>query len=78
MTNTLGIMLETLKNYPWTRLSVRIMGAIKRQFFDTVTHVFENSDLSEEIFAIDTWGAVVCVLGHGCKHMLTVLRTLWR
>ena len=42
MTNTLGIMLEILNNYPWTRLSVRIIGAIKRQFLHMVTHVFDN------------------------------------
>ena len=34
------------------------------------THVFNNSNLSQEIFAIDTWGAVICSLGHGRKHML--------
>ena len=57
MTNTRGIMLEILTNYPWNRLSVRItlIGVIKRQFFD-------NSNLSLEIFAIDTWGAVICSL----------------
>ena len=59
-------------NYPWIRFSVRMMGAIKRQFFHMVTHGFENSDLSQEIFAIDTWGAVICSLGHGRKHMLTI------
>ena len=75
MTNTLGIMLEI---YPWTRLTVRIIGAIKRQFFHMVTHVFDNSNLSQEIFAIDTWGAVICFLGHGRKHMLTILPTVWR
>ena len=53
MTNTLGIMLEILNNYPWTRLSVRIIGVIKRQFFHMVTHVFDNSNLPQEIFAID-------------------------
>ena len=52
MTNTLGIMLEILNNYPSTRLSVRIIGVIKRQFFLMVTHVFDNSDLSKEIFAV--------------------------
>ena len=31
--NTLGIMLESFSNYPWTRLSVRIIGAIEREFF---------------------------------------------
>ena len=70
MTNTLGIMLEFLNNYPWTRLSVRITEAIKRQFFHMVTHVFDNSNLSQEIFAINTWRAVICSLGHGRKHML--------
>ena len=39
-----------------------------------VTHVFDNSNLSQEIFAIDTWGAVICFLGHGRKHMLTTVR----
>ena len=78
MTNTLRIMLEILNNYPWTRLSVRIIGPIKRQFFHMVTHVFDNSSLSQENFAIDTWGAVICTLGHGRKHMLTILPTIWR
>ena len=78
MTNTLGIMLEILNNYPWARLSVRIIGAIKRQFFHVVTHDFHNSNLSQEIFAIDTCGAVISSLGHGRKHMLTVLPTIWR
>ena len=71
-------MLEILSNYPWTRLSVRIIGAIKRQFFHMVTHVFDNSSLSQEIFAIDTWRAVLCSLGRGRKHMLTILPTMWR
>ena len=70
MRNRLGIMLEILNNYLWTRLSVRIIGAIKRQFFHMVTHVFDNSNLSQEIFAIDTWGAIICSLGQGRKHML--------
>ena len=43
-----------------------------------VTHVFDNSNLSQEIFAIDTWGAVICSLGHGRKHMLTILPIIWR
>ena len=43
-----------------------------------VTHVFDNSNLSQEIFAIDTWGAVICFLEHGRKHMLTILPTIWR
>ena len=55
---------DNASNYPWTRLSVRIIGVIKRQFFHTVTHVFDNSSLSQEIFAIDTWRAVICSLGH--------------
>ena len=49
-------MLEILNNYPWTRLSVRInllIGVIKRQFFRMITHVFDNSNLLQEIFAID-------------------------
>ena len=71
-------MLEILNNYPWTRLSVRIIGVIKRQFLHMVTHVFDNSNLSQEIFAIDTWGAVICSLGHGRKQMLTISLTIWR
>ena len=70
MTNTLRIMLEILNNYLLTRLSGRIIGAIKRQFFHMVTHVVDNSNLSEEIFAIDTWRVIICFLGHGRKHML--------
>ena len=35
-----------------------------------VTHVFDNSNLSQGSFAIDTWGALICSLGHGRKHML--------
>ena len=65
VTNTLGKTLEILSNYPWTRLSVRKTGAIKRQFFHMVIHVFDNSNLSHKIFAIDTWRAVICSLGHG-------------
>ena len=49
MTNTLGIMLEILSNYPWTRLSLRIIAAIKRQFFHMVMHVLDNSNLSREM-----------------------------
>ena len=78
MTNTLEIMLEILNKYPWTRLSLRTIEAIKRQFFHMVTHVFDNSNLSQEIFAIDTWRAVICSLGHGRRHMLTIFPTTWR
>ena len=78
MTNTLGIMLEILQQLSRTRLSVRIIGVIKRQFFHMVTHVFDNSNLSKEIVAIDTWGAVICSLGHGRKHMLLIYPTIWR
>ena len=42
------------------------------------THVFDHSNLSQEIFAIDTWRAVICSLGHDHKHMLTILPTIWR
>ena len=69
-------MLEILNNYPWTRLSVRIIGVIKRQFFHMVMHVFDNGNLSQEIFAIDTWIAVICTFGHGRKHMLMILPTI--
>ena len=57
---------------------MRIIGAIKRQFFHMVTHVFDNSNLSQGMFAIDTWRAVIFSLGHGRKHMLTILPTVWR
>ena len=50
MTNTLRIMLEILNNYPWTRLTVRIIRAIKRHFFHMVTHVFDNGNLSQELY----------------------------
>ena len=44
-----------------------------------VMHVFDiNSNLSQEILTIDTWRAVICSLGHGHKHMLTILPTIWR
>ena len=43
-----------------------------------VMHVFDNSNLSQEIFAIDTWRAVMCSLGHGRKHMLTIRPTTSR
>ena len=43
MTNTLGIMLEILNNYPLTILSVRIIGVIKRQFFHMVTLIIAIS-----------------------------------
>ena len=43
-----------------------------------VMYVFDNSNLSQEIFVIDTWRAVKCSLGHGRKHMLTILLTIWR
>ena len=56
---------------------MRIIRAIKRQFFHMVTHVFGNNILSQEIFAIDTWRAVISSLGHGRKHMLTILPTTW-
>ena len=71
-------VIVALNNYPWTRLSERIMGAIKRQFLHMVTHVFDNSNLSQEIFAINVWGDVICSLGHGRKDMLTILPTIWR
>ena len=37
-----------------------------------VMYVFDDSNLSQEIFAIDTKRAVICCLGHGRKHMLTI------
>ena len=32
----------------------------------------------KEIFVIDTWGDVIRFLGHGRKHMLTILPTIWK
>ena len=59
MTSTIGIMPEILNNYPKAKLAVAIIKAIKRQFFHMVTHVFDNSNLSQDIFAIDTWRAII-------------------
>ena len=42
-----------------------------------VTHVFDNSNLSQEIFAIDTWRAVICSLV-AREHMLTILPFIWK
>ena len=78
MTNTPGGLTKLSRNYPWTKLLVRIIGVIKRQFFHMVTHVFDNTNLSQEIFAIDTWGAVIFSFGHSRKHMRTILPTIWR
>ena len=33
--------------------------AIKRQFFHMITHVLDSGNLSQEIFAVDTWRAVI-------------------
>ena len=70
--------MEILNTYPWTRLAVRILGEIKRQFFNMVIHAFHNSNLSQETFGIDTWRAVIYSLGDGRKHMLAILPTIWR
>ena len=43
-----------------------------------VTHVFDNSSLSQEIVSIDAWRAIIYSLGHGRKHMLAILPTIWR
>ena len=74
----MGSLLETLNNYTWTILKVRIIGAIKRQFFHMVTHIFNNSDLTQETFAINTYRAVIYSLGHSRKHMLPIIPTIWR
>ena len=71
-------MLETLSNYPETRLSMRIIGAIKRQFFHMVTHVFDNSNLSQEIFAIDTWRAVICIFRTWSQAHVYDPSIIWR
>ena len=63
-------------NYPWTRLSVRIIGTIKRHVFHMVTDVFDISSLSQEVCAIDAWKAIRYSLGHGSMHMLTTLPTV--
>ena len=41
VTNKLGIMLEIINNCSSTRLAVRIIGVIKRQYFHLVTHVLK-------------------------------------
>ena len=51
---------------------------IKGQFFHMVTHIFDNSNLSQETFAIDTSRPVLSSLGLGRKHMLAILPTIWR
>ena len=48
----------------------------KDAVFHMVMYVFDNSNLSQEIFAIDTLRAVICSLGHGRKYMLTILPTI--
>ena len=48
------------------------------QFCHMVMHVFDNSNLSQEIFAINTWRPLICSLGHDRKHMLMILPTTWR
>ena len=40
-----------------------------------IIHVLDNSNLSQDTFAIDTWKAVIYSLGHGLKHMLAILPT---
>ena len=42
-----------------------------------VAHVFDNGSLSQ-VFAMDTWRAVIYSLGRGPKHMLVILSTSWR
>ena len=50
-----------LKQLSRTRLSFMIIGAIKRQF-SHIMHVLDISNVSQEIFATDTWKAVICPL----------------
>ena len=71
--------MESLKHV-FANMCLRSLQRIWRpgEFFDMVTHVFDNSNLSQEIFAIDTWRAIICSLGHGRKHMITILPTLSR
>ena len=47
-------------------------------FFHMAAHVFDYCNLSQEIFAIDIWRAVIHSLGHGCKNMLAILPTISR
>ena len=54
------------------------VGEDNRKFLHTVTHVFDNSNLSQEIFAVDAWRAIIYSLGHGGKHMLAILPTIAR
>ena len=41
-------------------------------------HLFDGTNLSQEIFGVDSWGAAICSLGHGRKNMLMILPTVWR
>ena len=55
-----------------------IMFEIRVEILKTIHGPDSNSNLSQDIFAIDTWRAVICSLGHGRKLMLTILPTIWR
>ena len=37
-----------------------------------LTHVFDNSNLSQEIFAVDTWGAVICIYSLHIHYIFTI------
>ena len=51
---------------------MRIIGAVKRHFFHTATHVFDYGNLSKEMFAIHTWRSVIYSLGYDHKHMFAI------
>ena len=42
--------------------------------FHILTHVFDNSNFSQELFAIDTWRAVICSFGHNASTCLRSFR----
>ena len=67
-----------VNNYPLTRVTVVIMGAIVIKFFHILTRVFDNDKLSHETSAIDTWRAITYHLKHGFSYMVAILTTIWR
>ena len=63
-------------NLPYPPPGIGLRGSIFHM--EMHTHVFDNSNLPEEISAIATWRAAIYSFGHGRKHMLAILLTIWR
>ena len=79
VTNILGINAGDLKKLSMDQtLSEDNRNDNRQFFFHMVTHVFDSYNLPQQIFVIDTWRAAIYFLGHGLKHMLTILPTIWR